>query len=169
MTYLQDDPPLPSLPTLFPYLEQEPNQLSDHVDPFTVTTASGFLPLKPPLKDLPSDFDALTQILDEMPIRKHDGQPGLLAKYQLGPRIDGGDLPDLTAKVEALVQNLAVINLSLVTALFRDYSFVASSYLLEPCWENWSKDHTAGYGLGRDKLPRCIAGPLSLTAKVWVE
>ena len=34
----------------------------------------------------------------------------------------------------------------LVTALFRDYSFLASAYLLEPCHITMSK--TGKYGLG---------------------
>ncbi|ETN37482.1 uncharacterized protein HMPREF1541_07104 [Cyphellophora europaea CBS 101466] len=165
MAYLQDDPPLPPLATLFPYLEHDPVELPAGLDPFTVTTSTGFLPSRSPLVDLPPTFDALSQIVREMPVTKEDGHPGLLAEYKLGPLIDSGALPDLTDAVRDII---AAENpdLEIVTALFRDYSFLASSFLLEPCWETWSKNHTAGYGLGRQTLPRCIAGPLMRTAEV---
>ena len=165
MAYLQDDPPLPPLTELFPYIERDPHHLSAQIDPFTVTTSHGFLPTNPPLVDLPAVFEPLATILHQMPIRTEDGNPGLLAKFKLGPVIDNGALPDLTPEVEAVI-NAPSPNLALVTALFRDYSFLASAYVLEPCWESWSKDHDAGYGLGRPLLPKCIAGPLIRTAKV---
>lgn len=166
MAYLQDDPPLPALGELFLYLEIEPRDIPDQVDPFTVTTKNGFLPTQPPLTELPSTFEPLTTILRQMPICTEDGTPGLLAGFKLGPLIDSGALPDFTQDVDAIIQDEATRNLATVTALFRDYSFIASAYLLEPCRESWSKDHGAGYGLGRPLLPRCIAGPLVRTAKV---
>lgn len=46
------------------------------------------------------------------------------------------------------------------------YSFVASSYLLEPCWKIYSKNAEDGYGLGRQVLPKCIAGPLVKCAEM---
>jgi indoleamine 2,3-dioxygenase len=48
---------------------------------------------------------------------------------------------------------------ALVTALFRDYTFLASAYLLEPCDINQRKN--GNYGLGRDVLPKNIAVPLT--------
>lgn len=166
MVYLQDDPPLPPLDDIFPHLEKEPGTLSSCIDPFTVTTTTGFLPTRSPITELPTAFRSVSTILERMPILKQDGKPGLLADFQLGPFIDGGGLPDLSAKVEVLVSDCDSIDLGLVTALFRDYSFLASAYLLEPCWETWSKKHKAGYGLGRPMLPKCIAGPLIKTANV---
>lgn len=159
MAYLQDDPPLPALSSLFPHFYDE--VLSESVDPFTISSSSGFLPLRPPLTTLPVEFEALAKILNDMPIVKEDGEAGLLASFKLGPLIDGGALPNLTSEVDRNVDQLSII-----TALFRDYSFLASAYLLEPCWESWSKDHEAGYGLGRAVLPSCIAGPLVKTAKM---
>lgn len=109
---------------------------------------------------LPEAFDVLTAIVQDMSIVKHDGSPGLLATFSLGPLIDGGKLPDLTAHMDQLRTESGDLDLEAITALFRDYSFLASAYVLEPCWESWSKDHDAGYGLGRALLPRCIAAPL---------
>lgn len=45
-------------------------------------------------------------------------------------------------------------------------SFVASSYLLEPCWQVYSNNADDGYGLGRQVLPKCIAGPLVKCAEM---
>jgi indoleamine 2,3-dioxygenase len=151
--------------TLFPYLEHDPSQLPPGLDPFTITTSTGFLPSRSPLVDLPSEFNALSNIVRDMPVTKEDGKPGLLANYKLCPLIDSGALPDLTEHVRDIC-TAKQPNMELVTALFRDYSFLASSYLLEPCWESWSKDHSAGYGLGKQTLPRCVAGPLMRTAEL---
>lgn len=57
-------------------------------------------------------------------------------------------------------------------ALFRDYTFWASAYLLEPCNILYRKK--ADYGLGRPTLPRNIAVPLvklaeKLNAKPFME
>jgi indoleamine 2,3-dioxygenase len=112
------------------------------------------------LPRLAAEFDALSAILDDMPIVKADNSPGLLATFKLGPLIDSGALPDLTSYMDGLLTDEGDIDLEAITALFRDYSFLASAYLLEPCWETWSKDHDAGYGLGRAVLPKCIASPL---------
>lgn len=49
------------------------------------------------------------------------------------------------------------------TALFRDYTFWASAYLLEPCDFQFRRDGT--YGLGRQTLPRNIAVPLNKIAQ----
>ena len=50
-----------------------------------------------------------------------------------------------------------------MTAAFRDYAFLASAYLLEPCWQRWNEG-LEGYGLGREVLPKEIAGPLVKSA-----
>ncbi|KPI34506.1 Indoleamine 2,3-dioxygenase 1 [Cyphellophora attinorum] len=165
MSDFQEDPPLPQLSAIFPHLEQEPTTLPDGLDPFTITTKTGFLPSRAPLVDLPAEFNALSSIINDMPVTKLDGTPGLLAEYKLCSLIDSGALPDLTLHVRSLC-NAPNPNMELITALFRDYSFLASSYLLEPCWQTWNKDPSNGYGLGREILPRCIAGPLMRTAEL---
>jgi indoleamine 2,3-dioxygenase len=50
-------------------------------------------------------------------------------------------------------------------ALFRDYTFWASSYLLEPCNLSAMKTNDEFYGLGRDVLPVNISAPLLLLAE----
>lgn len=167
MAYLQDDPPLPALNDLFPDLDSDVRDIPHQVNPFTVNTQNGFLPTQLPLTELPSVFEPAATILRQMPIRTEDGTLGLLAGFKLGPLIDSGALPDLTHEVEAIIQDEGSRNLAVVTALFRDYSFLASAYLLEPCWESSNKDPAAGYGLGRSLLPKCIAGPLIRAAQVY--
>lgn len=148
----------------FPHIFCDPTTLPSSLDPFTITTSTGFLPLRSPQVDLPAVFAPLQALLEAMPIVKANGTPGLLASYQLGPVIDGGALPDLVAEVDKLVTSYGKPDLHAVTAAFRDYAFLASAYLLEPCWERWNKG-LEGYGLGRKILPREIAGPLVKTAK----
>jgi indoleamine 2,3-dioxygenase len=68
-----------------------------------------------------------------------------------------------------VLKELPVIDVSdvedsqLLSALFRDYSFVASSYLLEPCDINFRKN--GSYGLGRASLPKSVAVPFTQIAK----
>lgn len=121
------------------------------------------MPLRAPITRLPAAFDALTSLVENMPVVKADGSPGLLATYDLGSSIDGGYLPNLTAEIDKFVTDEGLPDLAAATAAFRDYAFLASAYLLEPCWERWSKG-VDGYGLGRQVLPVCIAGPLVKTA-----
>lgn len=73
-----------------------------------------------------------------MPVVKTDGTPGLLATYELGPLINSKKtLPDLTAEIEKLMTPDGGLDMFAVTAAFRDYAFLASAYLLEPCWQRW--------------------------------
>ncbi|OJD17637.1 hypothetical protein AJ78_02287 [Emergomyces pasteurianus Ep9510] len=149
----------------FPYLFQTPDKLSRDIDPFTITTSTGFLPFELPPVTLPDAFRALDSLASRLPIVKSDGSPGLLATFELGPAVLA-ELPDLTDEVDKLLTEDGKPDLFMITAVFRDYAFVCSSYLLEPCYERWSKDPASGYGLGRDTLPKCIARPLYRCAEI---
>ena len=151
---------------VFPHIQDDPLTLPKSIDPFTITTSTGFLPLRPPQIDLPAKFAALTTLVEELPVVKLDGTPGLLASFKLGPAIDEGNaLPDLMDDFDSLVADDGKPDLAAITAVFREYSFLASAYLLEPCWERTCKGFE-GYGLGRQVLPKCIAGPLVKTGKM---
>ncbi|KAJ4376165.1 hypothetical protein N0V83_001446 [Neocucurbitaria cava] len=131
----------------------------DHSLPaFMVSTTRGFLPRQEPVVELPKEFAALESLLQRMPVKTLSGEPGLLAKFTFGDTLVK-ELPDLTAEVEKYRDDLVVMN-----ALYRDYSFLASAYLLEPCHER----HLRGeqYGLGRQSLPRCIALPIVKVAEI---
>lgn len=152
----------------FPHIDEDPVTLPTSLDPFTINTTTGFMPLWPPQVNLPPKFEAVATLVESLPVVKVDGNPGLLATYQLGPTVDNGDaLPDLIDEIDALVASDGQPDLAAVTAVFRDYAFIASAYLLEPCWERY-KSGLEGYGLGRQVLPKAIARPLVKTAKMYV-
>jgi indoleamine 2,3-dioxygenase len=98
--------------------------------------------------------------MDRMPIKTADDSPGLLACGILGETVHK-ELPDLCDVIEEYKNDLPLMN-----ALYRDYSFLASAYLLEPCHQQYVKDGT--YGLGRESLPRNIALPIAKVAELLV-
>ncbi|OLN85917.1 Indoleamine 2,3-dioxygenase 1 [Colletotrichum chlorophyti] len=133
---------------------------------FMVSTTRGFLPRADPVAVLPSEFAPLESILSRMPVKKLDGTPGLLASSKLGETVDS-EFPDLTEHIDKYKDNLPLMN-----ALYRDYSFLASAYLLEPCHERFVRGE--GYGLARDVLPKSISLPIARCAeltgfKPWME
>lgn len=125
---------------------------------FMVSTTRGFLPRDEPIVHLPPEFDILESILSRMPIKTADGTPGLLATYTLGETVLK-ELPDLTSAIDKYTENLPLMN-----ALYRDYSFLASAYLLEPCHERFMNGES--YGLGRQTLPAVISLPISRCAEL---
>ncbi|KAI1945290.1 hypothetical protein LOZ12_003945 [Ophidiomyces ophidiicola] len=149
----------------FPHVLDDPITLPRSLDPFTITTSTGFMPLVLPPVTLPEVFAPLTSILDRTPVEKEDGTPGLLATFELGPVVEK-ELPDLTDEIDKLLTADGKPDLFTITAVFRDYSFLASSYLLEPCWEQWKTNPDSGYGLGRDRLPHSVAGPMYRCAEL---
>ncbi|MCJ1282266.1 hypothetical protein MMC26_001589 [Xylographa opegraphella] len=139
----------------FPILHSAP------ADPFSTTflvsTTRGFLPHTDPIFVLPSAFEQLESLLQRMPIKTKDGSAGLLATGSLGDAVKR--LPDLTEQIELVKADLPLMN-----ALYRDYSFLASAYLLEPC--HMSLLRGEGYGLARSVLPANIARPIAKVAKL---
>lgn len=104
-------------------IPHDPSELPPGSDPFLITAQNGYLPTHLPLRRLPAAFDALSDILDDMPILKEDGTAGLLATFKLGPLIDSGALPDLTAEIDNLViAGTGEVDMAAITAAFRDYS-----------------------------------------------
>ncbi|UNI20768.1 Indoleamine 2,3-dioxygenase [Purpureocillium takamizusanense] len=125
---------------------------------FMVSTTRGFMPRMDPPAKLPAEFDALESILQRMPVKMLSGEPGLLARGELGPEVDS-TFPDLTEAMDKYKEDLPLMN-----ALYRDYSFLASAYLLEPCHERSVRGE--GYGLGRQVLPKNIAHPIARCAEI---
>ncbi|KAI9503112.1 hypothetical protein BX070DRAFT_182831, partial [Coemansia spiralis] len=120
---------------------------------FTVSPKTGFLPRHDPLQVLPSYFEKLEEILDEMPIYKGDGTYGLLHSGRFGERVER-ELP--LYDVDFIFDN------RILSALYRDYTFLASAYLLEPCDIQYRL--AQNYGLARRVLPANIAKPLATIA-----
>lgn len=125
---------------------------------FMVSTTRGFLPRMEPIVDLPSEFGSVESLLSRMPVKTLSGAPGLLADGRFGDAVLD-ELSDLTDEVEKYKHNLPLVN-----ALYRDYSFLASAYLLEPCHMRFIKGE--GYGLGRDVLPVQLARPIARCAEL---
>ncbi|KAF7714735.1 Indoleamine 2,3-dioxygenase family protein [Penicillium ucsense] len=159
--------PVPSPATLkrFPHIHDDPSNLSHALDPFTITTSTGFLPYQTAPTHLPDVFKPLESLVERLPVVKLDGTPGLLATYELGPATEK-ELPDLTDEVEKLKLPNGDWDKFTIAAIFRDYTFLASSYLLEPCWENWCKNPDQGYGLGRELLPKSVSRPMYRCAQI---
>ncbi|KAK7754751.1 hypothetical protein SLS62_003311 [Diatrype stigma] len=125
---------------------------------FMVSTTRGFLPRMDPVAALPPGFDAVESLLQRMPVRTASGAPGLLADGRLGDAVLA-ELPDLTAEVDRYSDNLPLMN-----ALYRDYSFLASAYLLEPCHLRFMRGEP--YGLGRAVLPAQLSRPIARCAEL---
>ncbi|KAM7201521.1 hypothetical protein V8F33_003345 [Rhypophila sp. PSN 637] len=144
-------------PTSFEVLD-DPRPDDFSLPAFMVSTTRGFLPRMDPIVSLPQEFSFLELFLQEMPVKKANGEPGLLARGELGEIIHS-HLPDLTKHIDTYKDNLPLMN-----ALYRDYSFLASAYLLEPCHQNFIKGKP--YGLGRPMLPSNIARPIARCAEL---
>ncbi|KAJ2775511.1 hypothetical protein IWQ57_000416 [Coemansia nantahalensis] len=121
---------------------------------FSVMTDTGFLPRRDPLAVLPSYFEKLDEILHEMPINRADGTLGLLHTGRLGARVER-ELPHYDVEF--------VFDQRILTALYRDYSMLASAYLFEPCDIQFRL--ARNYGLARHVLPANIAVPLETIAR----
>lgn len=89
-----------------------------------------------------------------MPLHLKGNKKGLLWTGDFGAAVDA-ELPQYDVS--------RITDSRLLTALFRDYTFAASAYLLEPCDIQFRKDKT--YGLGRNVLPRNLAVPLYQVAE----
>jgi len=142
--------------TSFEVLEDtRPNDVS--LPAFMVSTTRGFLPRMDPIVTLPQEFNAVESLLQAMPVSTLSGKLGLLATGQLGEEVE--KLPDLTEEIEKYCDNLPMMN-----ALYRDYSFLASAYLLEPCHMRFIKGEP--YGLGRSILPAQLSRPIARCAEL---
>ncbi|KAI1470472.1 indoleamine 2,3-dioxygenase family protein [Daldinia caldariorum] len=136
--------------------DTKPNDVS--LPAFMVSTTRGFLARMDPIVTLPPEFESIETLLQAMPVRTQSGNPGLLATGQLGDAVLQ-DLPDLTEQVEKYRDNLPMMN-----ALYRDYSFLASAFLLEPCHMRFVKGEP--YGLGRPFLPAQLSRPIVRCAEL---
>lgn len=146
-------------PKTFSFPVMDDTRPDDHSLPaFMVSTTRGFLPRGNPIVELPKEFAVLESLLQRMPIKKLDGSPGLLATFEFGDAVLK-ELPDLSDEIEKYRDDLVVMN-----ALYRDYSFLASAYLFEPCHERHMRGED--YGLGRQSLPRCISLPIVKVAEL---
>ena len=132
---------------------------------FSIDPKNGFLPIKEPLRNLPSRYETLQQLIDEMPVLKEDGTPGILANH--------GSIEEA---IKILPNYLDLVKLEkdsfVNAALFRAYSFLASAYTLSPSHHKFLK--TGKYGMANDRLPSNISQPFvyisnSLGVYPWLD
>ena len=115
---------------------------------FSIDPKHGFLPIQEPLLRLPPPYKALQAMIDEMPIRKANGEAGLLAhENQFEEAVK--QLPNLIAEVSA-EEDVMVL-----AALFRTYSFISSAYTLAPAHHRFLS--SGKYGKAHAILPKNIA------------
>ena len=123
---------------------------------FEVNHLNGFLPKKSPLAVLPDRYIELQVLIDEMPIKKANGQGGLLS-------IEGA-IEDAVKKLKNykdLVKNEDDIFIN--QALFRAYAFLTSAYLLAPSHFSFKK--TKKYGRAHRLLPSQLSEPFVLVSE----
>ena len=122
---------------------------------FSIDSKNGFLPIKEPLIKLPNRYDELQFLIDEMPILKSDGTPGLLAQngaFEKKVKTVPNYLNLVEEESDPFVQ----------AALFRTYSFIASAFTLSPAHHAYLK--TGKYGVAHNFLPSNIAQPFVAVA-----
>ncbi|KAE8258243.1 hypothetical protein A4X13_0g1803 [Tilletia indica] len=132
--------------------------------PFVISRGRGFLPRFDPMSELPDRFSTLESLLQRMTIHQPDGSSGLLATGDLGPAVL--DELTLSEKDSAFAVQAAKdpnADAKLLNALFRDYCFLTSAYLLEPTDQAFRA--TGKYGPGRGVLPAQLAVPLCALAE----
>lgn len=149
-------------------LEDIPNshlpQFRRQLPSFTLSRDRGFLPRDDPVIHLPPSFAQLESLLKRMTLVQPDGSRGLLAEGTFGQAV----IAELCDSAETLKTSNAIDaaivdnDQSLLSALFRDYSFLTSAYLLEPVDLHYKQ--TGEYCSGRDILPAPIAVPFKKLA-----
>ena len=123
---------------------------------FEVNHLNGFLPKKSPLAVLPERYIELQVLIDEMPIKKANGQGGLLSTE--------GAIEDAVKKLKNykdLVKNEDDVFIN--QALFRAYAFLTSAYLLAP--SHFSFQKTKKYGKAHRLLPSQLSEPFVLVSE----
>ncbi|KDQ21352.1 hypothetical protein BOTBODRAFT_150132 [Botryobasidium botryosum FD-172 SS1] len=135
--------------------------ISKSLPAFTITRSRGFLPREDPVQKLPTAFAPVESLLQRMTIHADGKQnSGLLATGQFGDAVKH-ELKGLN--LEQKVDEVVLSNdQMMLSALFRDYSFLTSAYVLEPVDLEFRKSGT--YSTGRNVLPRELAVPMKKLA-----
>ena len=123
---------------------------------FEVNHLNGFLPKKSPLAVLPERYNELQVLIDEMPIKKANGQGGLLSRE--------GAIEDAVQKLKNYKDLVKKEDdIFIIQALFRAYGFLTSAYLLAP--SHFSFQKTKKYGKAHSVLPSQLSEPFVLVSE----
>ena len=123
---------------------------------FKVNHINGFLPKKSPIAVLPKRYSDLQILIDDMPIKKANGENGFLAEE--------GAIEDAVKNLKnykELVKDEDDVFIN--QALFRAYAFLTSAYLLAPSHFGFQK--TKKYGKAHTVLPSQLAEPFVIVSK----
>lgn len=117
-------------------------EYTDHF--FNISPKHGFLPIREPLANLPTQYSAIQLVIDKL--------PDLIADIPFFDK-EIANLPELNVDKET--------DPFVIQALFRAYCFISSAYLLAPA----QRDKKDGiYGKARNELPAQLAAPLDYVA-----
>ncbi len=123
---------------------------------FSIDSTNGFLPIKEPIFKLPARYNYLQKLIDEMPLKKSNGEPGLLSVEN--------DFENATLSLPNYLNEVRKEKDSfLLGALFRSYSFISSAYTLSSSHHTFLK--SGKYGKAKNLLPKNIAQPFVYVAK----
>ena len=137
---------------------------------FNVSRKHGFLPIQI-IKDLPVYYKPLVDLCNELPILKKDNRFGILHYPNLiCEKVK--ELPNLISIINELESQHFENKIYILQTLFRHYSFLVSSYCLEPTYNSYIKDKT--YAKARTTIPQNIAEPYCKVAELlecypWLE
>ena len=138
---------------------------------FNVSRKFGFLPMKTTFKDIPNSYQPLVDLCNELPIIKKDNRLGILHYPNLiCEKIK--DIPNLISEITMLETTDPSDKIFILQTLYRHYSFLVSSYCLEPTYNSYLKDKT--YDKARTTIPQNIAEPYCKIAELlgcypWLE
>lgn len=118
---------------------------------FEVSSQYGFLPVNEPLERLPSSFQDIQDLIDDLPRvvlipNEIEKRVFLLENYS-----------------EKIGENIDIEKIQILQALFRAYTFITSAYTLEKSYQTFVK--TGKYGEARRVLPKNVAEPLVMVSE----
>jgi indoleamine 2,3-dioxygenase len=127
---------------------------------FNVSKEYGFLPIREPLKSLPTEYNELQDLIDNLHVFQNVNTDTIDKKGVLG-------IPnEIVEKVKFVPDYSSVIDketdVFILQALYRAYTFVTSGFTLEQAYQEFLI--SGNYGIARQILPANIAKPLVLVS-----
>ena len=124
---------------------------------FNVSKESGFLPIREPLKVLPSEYTKLQELINNLHVfqsedREEKGVLGIPNEIET----QLGLIPDYSTIIEEET------DVFVLQALYRAYTFLTSGFTLELAYQEFLS--SGNYGIARQILPANIAKPLVLVS-----
>ena len=137
---------------------------------FNVSREHGFVPIQI-IKELPENYKLLVDLCNELPYIKKNNQFGILHYPNLIYE-EVKKLPNLISSIDALESLHFENRIFILQTLFRYYSFLVSSYCLEPTYNSYIRNKS--YEKARTVIPHNIAEPYCKVSELlgcypWLE